>query len=30
VLGQAKGKKKMKRLGKVDIPDNVFIDVLKS
>ena len=27
---QAKGKKKMKRLGKVDIPDNVFIDVLKS
>jgi len=27
---QAKGKKKMKRLGRVDIPDNVFIDILKS
>jgi len=27
---QAKGKKKMKKLGRVDIPDNVFIDVLRA
>lgn len=26
---QAKGKKKMKRLGKVDIPDDVFLEMLK-
>ncbi len=26
---QAKGKKKMKKLGRVDIPSNVFIDILK-
>lgn len=27
---QAKGKKKMKMLGRVEIPDNVFIEILKS
>jgi GTP-binding protein LepA len=27
---QAKGKKKMKSLGRVEIPSNVFIDILKS
>jgi GTP-binding protein LepA len=27
---QAKGKKKMKMLGRVEIPDSVFLEILKS
>jgi translation elongation factor EF-4 len=29
VLGQVAGKKRMKRFGKVDIPSDVFIKMLK-